>query len=82
MTVNFFGQLLTTKARHSIMLMIVSKLNQDIKQEKSQAGRLLFFTIYKSCIARKPVFCVQYICEIRRRLANRAAARFSMGGTL
>ena len=65
------------------MLMILSKLYQDIKQEKkSQAGRLLFFTTYKSCIARKPVFCVQYICEIRRGLANRAAARFSMGGTL
>ena len=39
------------------MLMILSKLYQDIKQEKkSRAGRLLFFTTYKSCIARKPIF--------------------------
>ena len=81
--VNFLGQLLTTKARHSIMLMILSKLYQDIKQEKNRRLVGFCFSLHTKAASRgNLVFCVQYICEIRRRLANRAAARFSMGGSL
>ena len=82
--IKFFGQLLTSKARHSIMLMILSKLYQDIKQEKKIAGwsASVFHYIQKLHREETCFFCVQYICEIRRRLANRAAARFSMGGSL
>ena len=83
MTVKIFGQLLTTKARHSIMLMILSKLYQDIKQEKNRRLVGFCFSLYTKAASRGNLFfCVQYICEIRRRLANRSAARFSMEGTL
>ena len=58
------------------MLMILSKLYQGYK-EKIAGWSASVFHYMQKLHRGETCFCVQYICEIRSRLANRAAARFS-----
>ena len=66
------------------MLMILSKLYQDIKQEKIAGWSASDFHYIQKLHREETCFFVYsiYVYEIRRILANRAAARFSLGGTL
>ena len=57
----FFGQLLTTKARHSIMLMILSKFYQDIKQEKNRRLVGFCFSLHTKAASRGNLFFVYSI---------------------
>ena len=59
--VKFFKQLLTTKARHSIMLMILSKLYQDIKQEKNRRLVGFCFSLHTKAASRGNLFFVYSI---------------------
>ena len=53
------------------MLMILSKLYQDIKQEKNRRLVGFCFSLHTKAASRGNLFfCVQYICEISSRLAN------------
>ena len=59
------------------MLMILSKLYQGHKARKNRRLVGFCFSLHTKAASRGNLFLCQYICEIRRRLANRAAARFS-----
>ena len=59
--------------------MILSKLYQGHKARKNRRLVGFCFSLLTKAASRGNLFFffVQYICEIRRRLANRTAARFS-----